>query len=197
MKDSLESLTLSELRELENEVAEQIRRREVLESAQDRLIQVEQEILAAEQVEQGEPWRPLVLGYPKGWRVTHQGEWWVSNLDRNTWEPGSAGGGWRLEPPEDGTPARFVKPAHVLDGYEYGALVTFPDYETGQVYRSIFDGPNVWSPAEYPDAWEVVEPEPLTPPTPRLPRSRRTQSRKIQSRKIQNRRTPSRSTRSR
>lgn len=52
---------------------------------------------------------------------------------------------------EDGYP-EWVQPLGATDAYEYGDVV----YHKGTVYRSIFEGANVWPPDANPDAWEVV-----------------------------------------
>lgn len=46
----------------------------------------------------------------------------------------------------------FVQPSGAHDAYKQGDKVTFD----GKHYVSIFDGANVWSPADYPDGWEMV-----------------------------------------
>lgn len=52
---------------------------------------------------------------------------------------------------ENGYP-EFVQPISAVDAYEYGNIVWFK----GELYRSIFEGANVWSPEANPAAWELV-----------------------------------------
>lgn len=49
----------------------------------------------------------------------------------------------------------WKQPTGAQDAYNTGDLVHYPDAD-GPVYRSTIDN-NVWSPADYPQGWEVVE----------------------------------------
>ena len=122
--------------------------------------------------------------YEYGEQVTHVGQVWVSVHDENVWEPGVFG--WDpvaapVEPtpeepepepdpeepepteptpeepdpeePEEPTYPEFVQPTGDHDAYEYGDRVIFE----GQVYESIHEGPNSWSPSQYPPAWRLIE----------------------------------------
>lgn len=53
---------------------------------------------------------------------------------------------------EDGYP-EFVQPLCATDAYEYGDIMSFK----GRLYRSVFEGANVWSPEANPSAWEGVD----------------------------------------
>ena len=53
---------------------------------------------------------------------------------------------------EDGYP-EWVQPLGATDAYSAGDMVSY----NGKVYRSVFEGANVWSPDANPDAWEAVE----------------------------------------
>ena len=56
---------------------------------------------------------------------------------------------------EPGTIPVWRQPSGAQDAYNTGDLVHFPDAD-GPVYRCLIDG-NIWSPADYPQGWEVVE----------------------------------------
>ena len=49
----------------------------------------------------------------------------------------------------------WKQPTGAQDAYNTGDLVHYPDAD-GPVYRCTIDN-NVWSPADYPQGWEVVE----------------------------------------
>lgn len=91
-----------------------------------------------------------VDAYITGDTVTHGGKTWTSTVSPNTWEPGVAG--WRAQDDPDGTPAEWIQPSSTIDAYAKGDRVTFE----GQVWESVFDGANTWSPTGYPDAWKLV-----------------------------------------
>lgn len=67
----------------------------------------------------------------------------------------------------DVTPALFTKvslpgeidvwkrPTGAHDAYDYGAKVYYPTKDD-DIYMSIYDGKNSWSPDEYPQGWEKV-----------------------------------------
>ena len=103
---------------------------------------------------------------------------WRSGQDNNVWEPGSVGVSWSdlgtiddvmmgviptpdeptVEPEPDPEPEEpsittypdFVQPTGAYDAYQTGDIVNY----NGVLYKSKIDN-NVWSPDEYPDAWEV------------------------------------------
>lgn len=84
----------------------------------------------------------------------HTGKEWITTLDFNVWEPGVAGWadkatGQVPEPPQNEWP-EWVQPTGGHDAYNVGAKVTFQ----GARYISLING-NVWSPAAYPQGWQV------------------------------------------
>ena len=91
-----------------------------------------------------------VDAYLQGDVVTHQGKTWASTVNFNTWEPGVSG--WRLQDAADGTPAEWVRPSGTHDAYAKGDRVTFE----GEVWESVWDNPNTWSPTEFADAWQKI-----------------------------------------
>lgn len=157
-------MTDDELKDLMERADDEIRRRRVLASAVDRMQALTNEVLDAEGVVSGEPWRETLFGYPADWEVTHPlpdsdvEATWVNEVQGNRYEPGSAGGGWTLLPPDADTPPLWVRPAWAELGYAKGDEVTYPTYEDGTVYRSLIDK-NTWSPDDYPDGWEQVSSE--------------------------------------
>lgn len=50
----------------------------------------------------------------------------------------------------------FIQPTMAEDSYQKGEVCLWTD---GKVYRSIMETANAYSPADYPDGWEVVEVE--------------------------------------
>lgn len=111
--------------------------------------------------EHGIPWvQPLGATdvYNKGDKVSHNGKYWVSDIDNNVWEPGVYG--WsgakddnqsEPEPDEPDIP-EWKQPSGAQDAYKTGDKVTY----NGKVYMSKIDG-NVWAPDAYPQGWELVE----------------------------------------
>lgn len=85
--------------------------------------------------------------YMAGDVTSFEGKTWVSTVSYNVWRPGESG--WR-EQTLDGSPAEYSPPSGGHDAYSNGDLVTFE----GSVYRSTTDN-NVWSPADYPEGWEL------------------------------------------
>lgn len=69
------------------------------------------------------------------------------------WEPPATPALW-TEVAEPGTIPVWRQPTGAQDDYNTGDLVHYPA-EDGPVYRCLIDG-NVWSPADYPQGWEVV-----------------------------------------
>ena len=96
-------------------------------------------------------------------QVTRNGKRYISLVDYNVWDPAlyiqppvwreeeETGGG---EEPDEWPP--FVKPAGAHDAYKMGDKITWTAATggDGSRYISIFDGANIWSPGEYPPAWE-------------------------------------------
>lgn len=151
-------MSSEELEQLIDGATAEVRKRRVLESAQRKAEELSREVLAAEGVNEGDPWRQPTGAhdaYPMGWVVEHGGQMWESLVAGNVWEPGVSG--WRAQPGEGedpDTPAEWVKPTGGHDAYSTGDRVTF----NGQVYESAMDG-NVWSPADYPVGWILIEEE--------------------------------------
>ena len=79
---------------------------------------------------------------------SHKNSTWRTTVDNNVWEPGAFGwievGGGADEWPQ------WVQPTGGHDAYAVGAKVTFE----GQRYTSLING-NTWSPAAYPQGWQV------------------------------------------
>lgn len=96
--------------------------------------------------------------YSFGDKVKHNGSAWQSNVPgehTNCWEPGVYG--WdKLEVESgEGEPEEvpeFVQPIGQEDAYHKGDRVKY----NGEIYESIFDGLNVWSPDAYPQGWQKV-----------------------------------------
>ena len=103
-------------------------------------------------------WEP---GYRVGAVVFHVGEFWVSTVDGNVWEPGVSA--WRPHPTEPGKPPPWHQPTGAHDAYriytdedgvEHAEMVTHdPDGEGERVWRTLVDA-NVWEP---PIEWEQVD----------------------------------------
>ncbi|UEJ84020.1 hypothetical protein Bra3105_06825 [Brachybacterium halotolerans subsp. kimchii] len=150
------SMTDEELAEAQRAVSDELARRQSAEALERELNAVlvgARESGVASTPEQGAEWRrPLsvVDAYALGDTVTHDGKTWASTITPNTWEPGVAG--WRAQDSADGTPAEWVRPSSTIDAYQKGDRVTFQ----GAVWESVFDGPNTWSPTDYPDAWKKI-----------------------------------------
>lgn len=100
-------------------------------------------------------------GYATGDKVLHNGETWISTADNNVWEPGAVGAPWRNvnEPESESEPE--VEPTNEVpewvqpdsnSAYNTGDRVTY----NGVIYESTIDN-NVWSPADYPAGWTVIE----------------------------------------
>lgn len=105
--------------------------------------------------------------YALGDEVLHNGKRWVSLVNGNVWEPGTAGTEtlWEAvveeseeptDPEEPEEPAEpeipdWVQPTGAADAYSVGDLVRFE----GVVYRSLING-NSWSPAAYPAGWQNI-----------------------------------------
>lgn len=152
MDINLSDLSTVELTDLYDQVGTEVRRREALAEAEQRVVDIQVEVLTASGREMGAPWvAPSGAhdAYPEGWEVTHDGKTWESLVAANVWEPGVSG--WREVVEEGGAPAEFVQPTGAHDAYQTGDRVTFE----GQVYRSLIDG-NVWSPADHPAGWGLV-----------------------------------------
>lgn len=85
--------------------------------------------------------------YPAGYRVTHNGSTWISDVDANVWEPGVSS--WTEEVPETPTIEAWVQPLGAQDAYQIDDMVT----HNGQTWISI-NADNVWEPGVF--GWTVV-----------------------------------------
>lgn len=70
------------------------------------------------------------------------------------WEPPATPALW-TEVAKPGEIPVWKQPTGAQDAYNTGDLVHYPDAD-GPVYRCTIDN-NVWSPADYPQGWEVVD----------------------------------------
>ena len=90
--------------------------------------------------------------YVAGDVVEYAGRVWVSIVTPNVWEPGVTG--WRQQDTngDAANPAPYQQPAGAHDAYNTGDLVTW----NNKTYRAKQDAV-VWSPGDWPAAWELVE----------------------------------------
>lgn len=108
----------------------------------------------------GEPWEPVTSYedvYFKGDETTHNGKYWVSNIDNNAGEPGVSG--WTEQPTEDEDgnieyPV-ITTPAGYEDVKAKGFIGWWPDRD-GQLYESLIDS-NQWTPETAPQHWKPVD----------------------------------------
>lgn len=169
-----ESMTDAELRQVAEDVRAERDRRALLSTIPEQVNGLLGQMLDAEGVTEGSEWKQTTLGYPVGREVTYplpdseEVGTWVNRQPGNRYAPGSPGGGWSLQPPDENTPALWVRPAWAELGYDTGDEVTFPTYADGAVYRSLIDQ-NTHSPAEYPDGWERLGGEPPAPDPDEVP----------------------------
>lgn len=90
---------------------------------------------------------------------THAGQSWKCCQAHNTnnnpgIEPGQSPTQWAPYHTKDPKKAKpFIQPTGAHDSYEYGECCVWID---GQTYRSIMETANAYSPADYPQGWEVV-----------------------------------------
>ena len=71
------------------------------------------------------------------------------------WYPGAVPALWTLlhgSTPETAKP--FVQPTGAQDAYLKGECAVWTD---GKIYRSVMDTANSYSPADYPQGWELIE----------------------------------------
>lgn len=76
-----------------------------------------------------------------------------AHTSQEGWEPPAVPALWS-EVAKPGEIPVWRQPTGAQDAYNTGDLVHYPD-ANGPVYRSTIDN-NVWSPADYPQGWEVV-----------------------------------------
>lgn len=77
-----------------------------------------------------------------------------AHTSQEGWEPPAVPALW-TEVAKPGEIPVWKQPTGAQDAYNTGDLVHYPDAD-GPVYRCTIDN-NVWSPADYPQGWEVVE----------------------------------------
>lgn len=139
------------------------RRRQVIARAES-----ESEKLAADWSKavgrsQGDEWsqpQGSYDAYLKDSVVSHNGKSWVSLTPANVWEPGVSG--WREYTKDGDMPSVWLQPTGAHDAYSIGDRVTFDSL----LYVSTING-NVWSPADHPAGWDLVEePVPDQPEEP-------------------------------
>lgn len=95
--------------------------------------------------------------YDAGVRVRYNGDLYrceQSHTSQEGWEPPTVPALW-TSVAEPGTIPVWRQPTGAQDAYQTGDKVHYPDAD-GPVYRCTIDN-NVWSPADYPQGWEVVE----------------------------------------
>lgn len=118
-------------------------RRQQLEDIPEQMADLNEQYLDVAGIEPGEEWgQPQGAhdAYPKDWRVSHEGQDWISLVDANVWEPGQAN--WRQEAAPGEYP-EWVQPVGSEDAYDIGDRVHYSS--TGLDYESTLDA-NVWPP---------------------------------------------------
>lgn len=147
--ENLKAMSPEDFAQLRFDVDREAERRAVLANAEANLAELNQSVLTAEGVCEGDAWRApggAHNAYAGGWEVTHLGKTWVSLISGNVWEPGTSG--WRLKTGSGGCP-EWVRPTGAHDAYGVGECASFG----GVAYLSTLDG-NVWSLEEHPSGWE-------------------------------------------
>ena len=77
-----------------------------------------------------------------------------AHTSQSDWTPPDTPALW-TEVAKPGEIPVWKQPTGVQDAYNTGDRVWYPEKNT-TVYESLIDG-NVWSPADYPQGWKVVE----------------------------------------
>lgn len=93
--------------------------------------------------------------YTVGQRLRHGGKLYrceQAHTSQTGWEPPTVPALW-TEVALPGEIPVWRQPTVAQDAYMMGDRVHYPDADS-PVYRSLIDG-NVWSPADYPQGWEV------------------------------------------
>lgn len=93
--------------------------------------------------------------YTVGQRLRHGGKLYrceQAHTSQTGWEPPTVPALW-TEVALPGEIPVWRQPTGAQDAYKIGDKVHYPDADS-PVYRSLIDG-NVWSPADYPQGWEV------------------------------------------
>lgn len=102
-------------------------------------------------------WKPAGCEYKEGDRVRAEGVLYKvkqKHISQPDWTPKEAHGLFtRVLPGQDGTDIGEWEQPDSTNGYKKGNRVIYD----GKVYESIFDGDNVWSPADYADGWKLIE----------------------------------------
>ena len=75
---------------------------------------------------------------------------WRSKIDANTTEPGHDSGFYRYWEPADENYEPGVTEYNAARRYAFGDKCT----ESGNTYRSVYQGINAWAPSAYPQGWE-------------------------------------------
>ena len=102
------NMTNAEVAALHRDVTAEQRRRQVIALAPARISVVGRQVLAAEGVSEGDPWRQPTGyhdAYPSGWQVTHNGKTWVALRNGASGEPGIDTGDWQ----------EYQEPGQVVD----------------------------------------------------------------------------------
>ncbi|RRJ85894.1 hypothetical protein EG850_10925 [Gulosibacter macacae] len=139
-----ESLTAEELADLIDRANIESIRRAAVKDAEQRVIDIQIEVLTASGREMGAPWvAPSGAhdAYPQGWTVAYGGKTWESLVAGNAHPPGVSG--WREVAPAGAVP-EWVQPVGGHDAYKVGDVVT----RGGKTWRSTADA-NVWPPGVY------------------------------------------------
>lgn len=148
----LDDVTLDKLAEA---VTSDINKRAVIASAEARQSELNQDVLNAEGIRPGDPWRQPTgahNAYPQGWPAEHpegSDRMWESLINGNVHEPGVSG--WR-ETVQPGEVAVWVQPSGAHDAYTEGDRVVWP--EGGPIWVNVHPGvrTNTWEPGVY--GWE-------------------------------------------
>lgn len=96
--------------------------------------------------------------HPAGECCTHAGQAWKCVQEHNTnnnpdIEPGTSPAHWVPSHTKDPAKAKpFIQPTMAEDSYYPGECCVFE----GSTYRSVMEGANSYSPADYPQGWEKV-----------------------------------------
>lgn len=111
---------------------------------------------ALEGVELFPPWA-ADTAYEAGVRVRYMGKLYrceQTHTSQEGWEPPAVPALW-TEVAKPGEIPVWRQPTGAQDAYMTGDKVWYPERDT-TIYVSLIDN-NVWSPADYPQGWEVVE----------------------------------------
>ena len=150
----IDTKTEQELYDLIEEAKNELARRQTLQAVDEEVATVLRNARASGAIptpSQGAEWvqpTSAVDSYVEGDTVVHNGKRWISLVSANVWEPGISS--WREAVAPGAAPPDWVQPSGATDSYNTGDLVTFE----GAVYKSVIDA-NTWSPADYPQGWEL------------------------------------------